>query len=317
MRINAPTAEEMDAFTCPITLEKPINVAVTPCGHLFDSDALLAWVISSAPNCPVCRGPVGERDITLLDPTEKPPDFAKIYKVAIFALGKDCLAKICGLATGSGKFVVKLCQDLCEDPSLKSEDVLPLSIPTVFVTGAVIISSKVARGGTTTMRYCTYIALEGMKAPKQLCKDFVLGENSVPLRVCGDLFGLVTTLLAFHVNEKTRASLLSDPTTSTVAKRIYNLSLNLGHCSMILGNPALALGEYLEAPGIREVGGAMVATGAVVSTAASVLYKTKKQWDLSVSKKHFVKKVTPDLIKYSAIAMCIYIFALTVLSDFY
>lgn len=43
-----------DKYTCSICMERPINCAVTPCGHSFCFECINIWKESN-PNCPTCR----------------------------------------------------------------------------------------------------------------------------------------------------------------------------------------------------------------------------------------------------------------------
>ena len=50
------------SLQCPITME-PIaeitsGVSVTPCYHIFDYDALAAWVATGNNTCPLCKAPL-------------------------------------------------------------------------------------------------------------------------------------------------------------------------------------------------------------------------------------------------------------------
>ena len=49
-------------YVCPITTEPPEVPVKTPCGHIFDRDAIVSWVVNN-PTCPCCRAPVDENSL--------------------------------------------------------------------------------------------------------------------------------------------------------------------------------------------------------------------------------------------------------------
>jgi hypothetical protein len=49
-------------YTCPITLERPVVPVKTPCGHIFERDAVVIALIHN-PHCPLCRAPATENDL--------------------------------------------------------------------------------------------------------------------------------------------------------------------------------------------------------------------------------------------------------------
>jgi SUMO ligase MMS21 Smc5/6 complex component len=51
----------MKLFTCPITLNIMDNPATTtPCGHMFDMDAIVTYLNTVNQMCPICRTSIAD-----------------------------------------------------------------------------------------------------------------------------------------------------------------------------------------------------------------------------------------------------------------
>lgn len=58
-RSRPPAILCRDLFTCPITLdilEEPVTT--TPCGHMFEKDAIEGYLQTAGSSCPICRSAV-------------------------------------------------------------------------------------------------------------------------------------------------------------------------------------------------------------------------------------------------------------------
>ena len=56
--INFNTEKFPDQLLCPITqekFEKDQNIALLPCGHIFEKDAVMKWLENENASCPSCR----------------------------------------------------------------------------------------------------------------------------------------------------------------------------------------------------------------------------------------------------------------------
>jgi len=67
IRIVKYNKSSFKGFTsCPMTLNDFVDdkdIAQLPCGHIFEPDAILKWLKSESARCPVCRKPLGAKEV--------------------------------------------------------------------------------------------------------------------------------------------------------------------------------------------------------------------------------------------------------------